>query len=587
MSRLPGGRALLRRVACIAGIAVCAWVAAAAVPGVAEARPAPTAVVAASASPPPDAPTTEPAEPSPEVTPAPEPTETVVPEPTASPAPTEPATTAPATEPADETRQPDDPAATESPAPVPGFDPVDPAIAATGGSSTSWLIAAGVLIVGAVVLLALRRRGERDIAASALAAVTGATTAVSHEAQPDSAATLAVTETVGQAMIDAGYSVVTVRQVLDDIARVNGLPSSDVVVFPTALLVSARGDNDLRTGAVASGERKLLLSQVDHLQHTVDAARTGALDPASTLERVRRMREMLPPFTRVQRVLGYVLLSAGLSVLLGASWSGIALSGVLGAGVGILLLVGELLPRRYGSLLTVAISFGVSLTVFLLLRGPFGPDILPALIAPLVVLLPGALLTTAVIELSTGDMISGAGRLAAGAMQLVLLAAGIVAAGALVGVPGFDFHEQPQALGPIAPWIAVAVFGVGIVVHQCAPRRSLGWILLVLYIAYAAQVLGDIFLGGVLSALVGAFVVTPVTAIVARQPRGPAALVSFMPAFWLLVPGALGLVGVATVLTGDASGMNTLVTTVATMVAIALGVLAGSAVSYRMKRPAL
>jgi len=471
--------------------------------------------------------------------------------------------------------------------PVPGFDPLDPAVSDTGTSPISWLIAAVVLLVGVLVLVAVRHRREPDLAPSALAAAHTGSSPVVPSTPPDAAATLAASEAVGEAMIDAGYSVVTVRQVLEDIARVNGLPSSEVIVFPTALLVSARGDGELRTGAVTSGERKLLLSQVDHLQHTVDAARTGVLDPPSTLERIRRMREMPPPYSAVQRVLGYVLLSGGLSVLLGASWYGVAFASLLGAGVGTLLLVGERVPRRYGALLTVAIAFGVALAIFLLLRGPFGPGILPALIAPLVVLLPGALLTTAVIELSTGQMISGAGRLAAGGMQLVLLGAGVVAAGALVGIPGFDFEERPEALGAIAPWIAVAVFGVGIVVHQCAPWRSLPWILLVVYIAYGAQVLGAIFLGGVISAFVGALVVTPVTAMVARQPTGPAALVSFMPAFWLLVPGALGLVGVASVLTGDVNGMNTLVATVSTMVAIALGVLLGSALTTRMQRPAL
>ena len=108
-----------------------------------------------------------------------------------------------------------------------------------------------------------------------------------------------------------------------------------------------------------------------------------------------------------------------------------------------------------------------------------------------------------------------------------------------------------------------------------------------LYVAYAAQVLGDLVLGGVLSAFVGALVVTPVTALVARQPSGPAALVSFTPAFWLLVPGALGLVGVADVLGGDAAASASLVATLSTMVAIALGVLAGSSLSNRMRRPAL
>ena len=450
----------------------------------------------------------------------------------------------------------------------------------------SVLVAGGVLLVGVVILLALRGR-RRDIVATAESAATTGSTPVIRTAEPDSAATLAATEAVGDAMIDAGFSGVTVRRALEDIAEVNGLPSSQILVFPTALLVSARGEGQHRTGAITSGERRLVLAQVDELQRTVDAARKGVLDPESTVRRIREIRAMPPPYGPVLRVAGYVVLCAALAVLLGSSWTGVALSAGLGVIVGTALLVGERLPSGYGALLTVGMAFVVALVVFLLLRVGFGPGILAALIAPLVVLLPGVLLTTAALELSTGQMISGAGRLAAGGWQLVLLAAGIVTAGAIAGVPDFDFTENPEAFGPVAPWIAVAVFGVGIAVHQCVPRRSILWMLLVLFMAYAAQVIGAAFLGGVLSAFVGALVVVPVTALVAQQPRGPAALVSFMPAFWLLVPGALGLVGMTDLLYGDTSGLNSIVATLSTMVAISLGVLAGSVVSNRMERPAL
>jgi len=184
-----------------------------------------------------------------------------------------------------------------------------------------------------------------------------------------------------------------------------------------------------------------------------------------------------------------------------------------------------------------------------------------------------------VIELVTGQMISGAGRLAAGAAQLVLLGVGIIGAVALVGVPAIDLTETPRPLGAFAPWLAVAVFGVGIVLNQCARPRSLVWILLVLYVAYGAQVLGGLAFGGVLSAFVGAAAMTPVAAFVARQPTGPPTIVSFTPAFWLLVPGALGLVGVAALLHGDSSGASIVTSTVETMVAIAVGVMVGRALS--------
>ena len=451
----------------------------------------------------------------------------------------------------------------------------------------STVIAIAVLLAGAILLLVVRRHAERDIAISARAARITGSMPVAPTDVADAPAALAAAEAVGSAMIQAGYSVETVQDVLGDIARVNGLTESEVVAFPNALLVSARGQGQHRTGAVTSGDGQLLLSQIDEVQKTVDAARTGVLNPRSTVERIDRIHQMPPTYGPVLRVIGYAFLSAALAVLLGASWTGVSLAAALGLGTGAALLLSERVPRRYGALITVAIAFLVAVAVFLLLRAGWGSGIQAALLAPLVVLLPGALLTTAVLELSTGQMISGAGRAAAGAMQLVLLSAGIVTAAALVGVPDFDFSAHPEHLGPIAPWIAVAVFGVAISLHRCAPRRSIPWILFVLYIAYAAQVLGGLVVGGVLSAFVGALCVTPVAALVARQPSGPAALVTFAPAFSLLVPGALGLVGVADVLGGDAAASASLVATLATMVAIALGVLAGSSFSNRMRRPTL
>jgi uncharacterized membrane protein YjjB (DUF3815 family) len=52
--------------------------------------------------------------------------------------------------------------------------------------------------------------------------------------------------------------------------------------------------------------------------------------------------------------------------------------------------------------------------------------------------------------------------------------------------------------------------------------------------------------------------------------------VSFLPAFWLLVPGALGLVGVTEYLGQDPlAGVQDFLGAVGSMVAIGLGVLCG------------
>lgn len=487
--------------------------------------------------------------PEPELTPSPEP---------------EPSEPAPSEEPS--------PAPEETPKPeggetvfVPGLPPV------VSSSDTSWLsigiAVAAILISLAIAALIVRRR---PAPAASIPFRQDQNLASSDEL-------LGALTTVGETMIDSGYPVTMVKAALEDLALVNDAPDAEVVVFPTALLVSVPDGAKTLTKVVSAGSASYLLHQVDAVDRVIEEGRRSPSSARWVRAQLAQAVASPAPFTPLQRVAAYALASVGISVLLGASWAGVAVSAALGLAVGAALLSSERVPSSYRVLVTVLAALGVSMVVFLLARTSVDPGVLPSLVAPLVILLPGGLLTTAVIELATGHIMAGAARLAAGAMRLVLLAVGILGAAALVGVPELEFTGADEPLGPIAPWIAVAVFGFGIAVHQCARPQSIAWIILVLYVAYGAQVLGNIFFGGVLSALVGAAAMTPVAVFVARQRSGPPAIVSFLPAFWLLVPGALGLVGVTAILDGDSSGLNTLSTTIATMVAIALGVLIGLA----------
>ena len=55
------------------------------------------------------------------------------------------------------------------------------------------------------------------------------------------------------------------------------------------------------------------------------------------------------------------------------------------------------------------------------------------------------------------------------------------------------------------------------------------------------------------------------------------AYATFLPGFWLLVPGAIGLIGVTTLAgTGSATAGNDFKSAVASTIAVALGVLCGT-----------
>lgn len=382
---------------------------------------------------------------------------------------------------------------------------------------------------------------------------------------------------LGRAMIDSGSSVTQVEATLRRVAHVNGIDAA-VVVLPTALFVSVPGQEDVQT-SVGSAGVALRLDQIDAVFRVVDAAERGETGPRDGIEALTAARAARPPYSPGLRLLGYPLLAAGLVLILRGGWYELLVALVAATAVGALQLRQSRVPAAYVLFLPVVSAFTVSLGCFLLVRAGVEIEASVPVIAALVTFLPGAALTTAVIELATGQMMSGAGRLAQGAMQLVLLAVGILAAAQLVGVPTTEFTEAATPpLGPVASWVGVALFGLGVALAYSARPSSLRWIWLTLYVAYAAQVVGGLFLGSQLSAFVGALAMTPVAMLAADVRSGPPTLVTFLPAFWMLVPGAVGLAGVTKYL-GDAriTGVTSLVTAGGTMIGIALGVLLGLA----------
>lgn len=124
-----------------------------------------------------------------------------------------------------------------------------------------------------------------------------------------------------------------------------------------------------------------------------------------------------------------------------------------------------------------------------------------------------------------------------------------------------------------------------IYIHNSPPRRSLPWLLIVLFAAWGGQLVGTHVIDAGLSGFVGAAVMVPVAHLVARARDAPPAHVMFLPAFWLLVPGTLGLIGV-TELVGrhQQSGTENLATTLASIPSVALGVLVGTMIvhAYRL-----
>ncbi|WP_082518722.1 threonine/serine ThrE exporter family protein [Leifsonia sp. Leaf336] len=386
---------------------------------------------------------------------------------------------------------------------------------------------------------------------------------------------------LGSALLAIGTASRDIQGTLKRVATALGSPRATLIVFPTLIFVGLPGEAQTRFDVAEASGGEVRFDRAAHVYAVVDRALAGTITAVEGIEALQAIADARPRFNRLVRIIGHGFASAGVAlVLLGAETTSMLYAFALGMLVGAAKLFVR--PGTYAAiLLPVATAFALSLIVFLLGRTVLIDEPLQVLVPPLVTLLPGAVLTTGIQELAAGDMVAGSSRLVSGIAQLGFLAIGILAAMTITGVPASTalLSTQPP-LGAFQPWLGVLLFSVGIFLYYCGPRRSLYFLTLVLLVAYGGQLVGALIMGNVFSGFFGAFALTVLAYLVQSVRGAPPAVVCFLPAFWLLVPGATGLIRLTQTATGVDFDAGSIPNVLGSIVSIALGVLVGTAL-YR------
>jgi uncharacterized membrane protein YjjP (DUF1212 family) len=375
-------------------------------------------------------------------------------------------------------------------------------------------------------------------------------------------------------MNSAGDATTFIRRSLRRIARAYGLQNFEVFVVPTLLLLRYGDERSTFVDLSSRIPVDLRLDQVGSLYELIEEAEAARVSPVDGIRRLSEILNAPPRFPAVGRVFTLPLVSAGIVLVLEPSLEELLVSIVLAVAVGALKEAGERWPRLW-PLIPAAAALLATMATFLLMDAGVGGRPLRILIPALVTFLPGAALTVAMIELSNGDIIAGGSRLAYGIARLLLLVFGVVVGAQWVGISG----EPATDLITLAPYASLAgllLFTAGVFLHFSAPRGSFPWLLLVVAVAWTGQQLGALFFGGYLGGFIGGAAMIVVAQAIRTRSGAPPLIVTFTPAFWLLVPGAIGLEGLAEIFQyGPESGVDDLISMVVAMISIALGVLFG------------
>jgi uncharacterized membrane protein YjjP (DUF1212 family) len=379
----------------------------------------------------------------------------------------------------------------------------------------------------------------------------------------------------GAAALAGGRPVDEVEAELRRMGAALGAPAVQCAATPTGLFVSL--GSDAAAGFQSVGP-PLRFDQTAAIARIVTRILDRQdLDPDGAVAQLEAVLAAPPLVPRWAAAAGLVPV-AGIGLILqpsGANLLAAVLCSLIVAGLI------ELASRSKlaTTLLPVVAAFAVGCAIFVAADQGWLDGPLRTLLAPLAVLLPGALIVTGMSELAAGAMVAGTARLVFGTVQLMLFTFGLLAAVRVVGVPAADLSNvRVDDLGFWAPWLGLLLLAVGVCLNLSAPRAMLPWMLGLLACTFLAQTGGQEAYNAPAGAFAGGLVAALGAAVIGRIPGAPPALPVFLPSFWLLVPGSLGLIGTTQLAADTGDGFATAVGAIAVIVAIALGVLIGSAV---------
>ena len=363
------------------------------------------------------------------------------------------------------------------------------------------------------------------------------------------------------------------EQRLEDVSAGLGIPGQ-FFATPTAIMAQYRLPGKRRPYAdmVRARPGGVDLGRLTDLERLVDEVVRGAIDLDAAVIRLHAIESAPAPPTW-RRFLPTVLISAAAAQFLGGGVAELALAMVAGAMVAGF----EEIAARRGSrdrlvppAAACVAAFGVAAAAQVV------PELSPplALVASLIVLVPGREFTMAIKEISTENLVSGSARLTSAVGDFLLLAFG-VALGTRLALAAFG----PVPLGvPIAlpEWTlfaALVVAALGFAMRFNTHRNDVIWVAVACMVSWAGASAGSELLGPDLGVLVAALAVG-VAANARARWSGTSSMVMMIPGLILLVPGSFGIRAIDLMLQDDiVSALNTVFSMLLIATALSTGLL--------------
>jgi len=380
---------------------------------------------------------------------------------------------------------------------------------------------------------------------------------------------------------ESGATVPRLERAIVQVSRRLGLVA-DSMATPTSLILSFRRADDpadlparhTQVLRMAPGEINLgLMADVDAVAERVVA---GSIDLAQGQRLLAELPKRAGAGMALLDVLAYAVTAGAVAMLLDGGW----IDGLAAFGIGTL--IGGLSwaisrSKVTASSLEIVAAFIATVLSTLLAAYVVPLTVNVVVIASLIVLLPGLMLTTATVELAEQHLVAGVARFAGAVTVLLKLAFGSIAATQLLLLLNIATPVAVAEPGPAwSAWLAVAFAGLAFGVLFRAKLRDLPLVMLAAFVSYFVSSSVGAGFGAEFGAFTGALCISLMSNAYARIANRPGAILR-VPGIILLVPGSVGYRSLFFVFDRDVYlGIDTAISMLVLLGALAGGLLFGN-----------
>lgn len=342
-------------------------------------------------------------------------------------------------------------------------------------------------------------------------------------------------------------------------------------VTPTSLFAAFGPQISQRTYLMRVEPGDTDLGRLARLDAVVVEVLAGRMTPAEGAAEIGRIGQSSPPYGTLATTIAFAAASAAACRFLGGALPEIGVATVLGLLTGVLAIFGNRIRavQRVFTPLASFLAAGLAAAGGVWIGG-YSTSI--AMLAGLIALLPGMMLTTAMAELAANHLSAGTARLSGAFIVFIGMGVGVAFGQRVaVGIVGEAVAVAPVPLPAWTLWAALAVAALSFAVLLKALPRDIPWILVGGVVGFLGSRVGNLLLGPEFGVFLGALSIAVGSNLLARYTNRPAA-VTLVPSTLLLVPGSVGFRSVTALLEQEViAGVDTLFQ----MLLLAISLVAG------------